>query len=52
MINDILIAFSSAQFVIAGDENHGRMSSPLKATFSAVKIGDKRFIIGITVINP
>lgn len=51
MIDDILIAFSSAQFVIAADENNGRMPSPLKAISSAVKIGDQRFIISISVIN-
>ncbi|MCJ1431076.1 hypothetical protein MMC27_000426 [Xylographa pallens] len=51
MIDDILIAFSSAQFIIAGENNNGRMSSHLTATLAAVKIGDERFIVCISIIN-
>jgi hypothetical protein len=51
IVDAVLAAFSGAQFIIAGDENNGTQSVSMTATLGAIKFGDLRFIIVISVIN-
>jgi len=51
MLDDVLLSFSAAQFVIAGESNGGVKHTTMNATFAAVDIGESRYIYAITAFN-
>jgi hypothetical protein len=51
MVDAILVGFSSAQYMIAGEANQGRNQVPMKATYAAIQFGEIPFIAIISVIN-
>jgi len=51
MLDDILLALSAAQFVIAGESNGGVKHTTMNATLAAVHIGESRYIYAITAFN-
>lgn len=51
MVDDILLAIASAQFVIAGPERGGIQKTKLDVVLSAVKIGEPIYIYPIFGVN-
>ncbi|KAL2065691.1 hypothetical protein VTL71DRAFT_3361 [Oculimacula yallundae] len=51
MIDNIIIALSSAQFVIAANKSGGIQKVPMNATIAAIKFGDPGYIYYISVVN-
>lgn len=51
MVDSILVAFSSAQYVIAGENGNGTTITEARASYTAVVFGGPTFIWIITAVN-